>query len=89
MGAPAGRAARVNFHGGGMRATTPTDAELSAMKLIAQGKTAKEAAQELGLSPWTIKDQIKSATKRIGARNAPHAVAISIMRGWITREDLG
>lgn len=70
------------------RSTAPTDAELTALKLIAQGKQAKEAAGHLGLSPWTVKDQLLTVYARIGARNAPHAVAIAMARGWITSADL-
>lgn len=70
------------------RSAKPTDAELSALKLIAQGNQAKEAAALLGLSPWTVKDQLLTAYARIGARNAPHAVAIAMSRGWISAADL-
>jgi len=69
------------------RSTTPTDAELSALKLIAQGKPAKEAAQELGIAFYTVKDQLSTLYARIGARNAPHAVAIAMARGWIQPKD--
>lgn len=65
-----------------------TPSELRTLKLIAKGLSAKEAAQDLGLSPWTIKDQIKSACARIGASNAPHAVALAFVCGILTKEDV-
>ena len=69
-----------------MKQITPS--ELRTLKLIAQGHGAKEAAKIAGISPWTAKCQIHSATKKLGARNAPHVVAIAMAHGWIKPEDL-
>ena len=65
-----------------------TPSELRTMKLIAQGHQAKAAARIAGLSPWTVKSQIQSATKKMGGRNATHAIALAIIGGIIKPEDL-
>ena len=65
-----------------------TPSELRTMKLIAQGHQAKAAARIAGLSQWTVKCQIQAAAKKIGGRNATHAIALAIIGGIIKPEDL-
>ena len=65
-----------------------TPSELRTMKLIAQGHQAKAAARIAGLSQWTVKCQIQSATKKMGARNATHTIALTIIDDIIKPENL-
>lgn len=46
-----------------------TPAEIRTAKVVAQGKTNKEIAQELGLSPHTVVSQIRSAFTKVGVSN--------------------
>ena len=47
----------------------PSPAELDAIRLLAQGRTYKAIARELGKSPRTIANQLARARERTGARN--------------------
>ena len=67
---------------------TATPAQLQALALMAKGMRAKEAAAHLGLSPWTVKDHIHNACRRMGAKNATHAVAIALTSGQISAADV-
>ena len=65
-----------------------TPSELRTLKMIARGWQAKEAAQHLGLSACTIKDQMQKIYIRLGATTAAHAVGLAIIGGIIKPEDL-
>ena len=49
--------------------------ELSVLQSIADGKTQKEIASDLGLSPKTIDFHLGKIYKKLGVHNAPSAVA--------------
>jgi DNA-binding CsgD family transcriptional regulator len=51
--------------------------------LIANGKTAKSIARELGVSETTVLDHIERIKKHLGATNRPNAVAIAIWKGLL------
>jgi DNA-binding CsgD family transcriptional regulator len=53
-----------------------TDRERQVMRLVCQGHTPKEIAAHLNLSLWTVKDHMRNASRRLGARNGKHAVAL-------------
>ena len=65
-----------------------TQSDLRSLTLIAKGHSAKDAAKVAGLSPWTVRDQVKRAIKSLKASNATHAVVIAIIGGIIKPEDL-
>lgn len=46
-----------------------TPAEIRTAKVVAQGKTNKEIAQELGLSRHTVVSQVRSAFTKVGVSN--------------------
>jgi len=48
---------------------------LTALKGIAQGKTRTELAVEMGISMNTLKTYLERAYDRLGAHNAPEAIA--------------
>jgi len=51
--------------------------ELAALRLLAQGKTNKEIARELGLQDVTVKMHLSNAYKKLGANNRVEAVRIA------------
>ena len=61
-----------------------TAAEARSLQMISYGLTYSMAAELLGLSTHTIRDQVRSARHRLGAKNATHAVALAIRAGVIT-----
>lgn len=65
-----------------------TPSELRTLKLIAKGLSAKEAGKLAGVVQDTIKCQMDSVYRRLGASNAPHAVALAFVRGILTKEDV-
>ena len=67
----------------GAGAPTLTVAEGRALQLLSYGLTVPMAAELLGLSPQTVKDQVKTARLRLGAKTATQAVAIAIRTGVI------
>jgi DNA-binding CsgD family transcriptional regulator len=46
------------------------------LRLMSEGKTAKEIALAKSVAEQTIKTTLYKLYKRIGAKNAPHAVAM-------------
>lgn len=60
-----------------------TEYQRSALRLIASGKTVKQAARLLDRAPVSIEDSLKRARVALGARNSTHAVSIAIRGGLI------
>lgn len=58
------------------RNTYLTDAEQQAIRYMAEGKRDRDIAQITGLAAYTIRDQIQSAVRKLGAETRPHAVAL-------------
>jgi DNA-binding CsgD family transcriptional regulator len=46
------------------------------MRLISDGLTPKEIAVHLHLSTHTVKQHMRNASNKLGARNGKHAVAL-------------
>lgn len=65
-----------------------TDSEVRTLIMCANGYTAKGTARECHRSEHTISDQLSAAYTKLGARNAPHAVAIAMARGIISLGDV-
>jgi DNA-binding CsgD family transcriptional regulator len=57
--------------------------ELEVLRYTAQGRTAAEVAGALFLAQRTVKGYLADARLKLGARNAPHAVALAIGYGFI------
>lgn len=47
----------------------------------AGGRTARETARELIVSEATVRSELAAAYARLGARNAPHAIALALRAG--------
>lgn len=59
-----------------------TDREVEVLTLIAQGRTNREIAQELFLSPNSIKTYVRTAYRKIGATSRSQAVGWAIRNGF-------
>ena len=57
--------------------------ELNALTIFANGRTADEMAVAMGVSKSLAQHYLRVATRKLGARNRVHAVAIAIRDGLI------
>jgi DNA-binding CsgD family transcriptional regulator len=62
---------------------TLTNKELGCLALIAQGLTARTAADEIGITAETVTDHLERIRLKLGARNTTHAVVLAIRDGLI------
>ena len=75
------------------RRTSPTDPagltprEIQILRRIADGRNNREIAEELGITLGTIKNQVASAFRKLGARDRTQAVVLAIRAGVIQVED--
>jgi len=53
-----------------------TRREREIMRLVCDGLAAKEIAAHLNVSAHTVKEHLKNASGKLGARNGKHAVAL-------------
>ena len=74
MSGPLGRPCRIH--------SELSERELAVMKLLQEGKTDKEMAQVLGISPRTCGHRARSAVNRLGAANRSQAVALYTKRNY-------
>jgi len=58
--------------------------ELEVMKRISWGESTKEIADKLVISEFTVKQYVKSAIKKLGVQNRPHAVSVMLRNGIIS-----
>ncbi|MEU5965933.1 LuxR C-terminal-related transcriptional regulator [Micromonospora parva] len=66
-------------------ATRPvlTDEQLALLTQVADGRTNLAIARRVGLSRSSVENRLSALYRQIGARNAPHAVAIAIRSGLL------
>lgn len=60
-----------------------TDREREIMRLAAAGKTAKEIATELYLSPGTVRNYISEVISKLNSKNRIEAIGIAEEKGWL------
>lgn len=60
--------------------------ELRILTLFAEGMTADQVADEIGVTTHTINFHSANAMRKVGARNKLHAVAIALKNGWLSTE---
>jgi DNA-binding NarL/FixJ family response regulator len=68
---------------GARRTLTLSPRFLDVLRLMAEGKTTREIALELGLSRYTVKNYIERIYERLGARDRVQAVSIALRAGLI------
>ncbi|RFU65472.1 hypothetical protein D0466_06175 [Peribacillus glennii] len=57
--------------------------EIEILRLMADGKTIDEAADQLFLSKYTVRDYMSEIMRKLEAHNRTHAIAIAIRQGII------
>jgi DNA-binding NarL/FixJ family response regulator len=60
-----------------------TPAEISVLRLIAEGNSKKEIGDELSITEETVKGRVKSILSKLNANGRTHAVIIGLKRGII------
>jgi DNA-binding NarL/FixJ family response regulator len=65
----------------GIAALTPR--ERTILRLLANGRTNREIATELGLGAGTVKNRIGLLLPKLGATDRTQAVAIALQRGLL------
>jgi DNA-binding NarL/FixJ family response regulator len=57
--------------------------EIEILQKVAYGSTTKEVADELGISPHTVKTHLERIFEKLGANDRAQAVAIAIRKGLV------
>ena len=65
-----------------------TSAEISVLRLIADGNANKQIAAQLSISEETVKSRVKNILSKLGASDRTHAVTIALKRGIIELQSL-
>ena len=60
-----------------------SERELQVLRLVAQGKTNKAIADELGMGDATVKTHLSHALAKLGAQDRTRAVTLAIERGLL------
>jgi two-component system response regulator DesR len=60
-----------------------SERERQALRLAEQGKSAKQIAMALGLSPGTARNYLHEASQKLGAGNRIEAARIARAKGWL------
>jgi DNA-binding CsgD family transcriptional regulator len=63
---------------------TLTDQERRVLEALADGHSAGETGRRLYISVATVRTHRTSLLRKLGARNAPQAVAIAYQRGLLS-----
>jgi DNA-binding NarL/FixJ family response regulator len=65
-----------------------TPAEVSVLRLIADGNANKQIAAQLSISEETVKSRVKNILSKLGANDRTQAVTIALKRGIIELQSL-
>ena len=65
-----------------------TPAEISVLRLIAEGNANKQIAGQLSISEETVKSRVKNILSKLGANDRTQAVTIALRRGIIELQSL-
>jgi DNA-binding NarL/FixJ family response regulator len=60
-----------------------THAEISVLRLIAEGRANKEIADQLSTTEESVKSRVKNILSKLGANDRTHATTIALKRGII------
>lgn len=69
---------------GSMQGENPlTEREREIMRLVAEGKTAKEISTELFLSSGTVRNYISEVINKLNVKNRIEALSVAKEKGWL------
>ena len=60
-----------------------TDREIQVLNYVADGKTNKQIGYIIGVTESTVKSQVGSILRKLGANDRAHAVALAMRKGWL------
>lgn len=61
-----------------------TERQVAILELVALGRTDREIALLLGTSVYGVKESLRAAYRKLGARDRANAVSIALSRGLIS-----
>lgn len=64
-----------------MAAQELTANRLEVLRLIAAGRTYREAARDLGIKPPAVANRMQQVVRQLGASTVPHAVLLACQAG--------
>jgi PAS domain S-box-containing protein len=70
-----------NEHEAGTGVLSPREHQV--VELLANGSTGEQVAEQLGISPATVRVHVRNATGKLGANTRTQAVAIAVARGEV------
>jgi DNA-binding NarL/FixJ family response regulator len=65
-----------------------TQAERAVLEQIAGGATNEQAAQALGISPFTVKNRLDALYRKLNVKNRTAAVVMALRHQWMTLESI-
>ncbi|HEX4734345.1 MAG TPA: LuxR C-terminal-related transcriptional regulator [Thermoleophilaceae bacterium] len=78
-----GQEGRSMRHARARRAGQLTRREQESLRLVAMGMTTHAAAEQLGISPETVRTHVRNAMNKLGARTRAQAIAVAMRDGEI------
>jgi DNA-binding NarL/FixJ family response regulator len=60
-----------------------TDRQLEILVHVARGQTNRRIGEELGISERTVRNHMRTITKKLSTTDRTHAVVLAIGNGWI------
>lgn len=64
-----------------------TKRERDCLMLSGKGNSEKQVAQQLDISPNTVRVHIENIKRKLGASNKSHAIILSLLRGELDLSD--